>query len=63
MQTKATLSGYLILLEDLEQNVIELLAEDFVEEATDYNTKHPVATKWLISLEQIRCHDPFSAEY
>ena len=60
---EVTLSGYLILLEDIEQNVIKLLAEDFGKEATYHNSKNPVATTWLISFEQIRCHDPLAAEY
>lgn len=43
-ENERSLCEYLTLLEDKEQNVIELLAEDFEEEEGRYrNTKNPVA--------------------
>lgn len=56
------ISEYITLLEDTEQNVIKLLAEDF-EEGTYHSAKNPVAITWLTSFEQIRYHDPLAAEY
>jgi hypothetical protein len=58
-----TLSDYLSLLDDQEQNVINLLSEDFEDEGRYRDTKNPVATTWLISFEQIRQRDPLAAEY
>ena len=43
-----TLSKYLVLLEEKEQDVIELLAEDFEDEGRYRDSKNPVATTWLI---------------
>jgi tetratricopeptide (TPR) repeat protein len=57
------LSEYSLLLQDQEQNVIELLSEDFEDERRYRDAKNPVATTWLISFEQIRRLDPLAAEY
>ncbi|MCJ1470163.1 hypothetical protein MMC07_008808, partial [Pseudocyphellaria aurata] len=58
-----TLKEYLALFDDTEQNIIEILAEDFEEEGRYRDAKNPVATTWLISYEQIRHRDPLAAEY
>lgn len=55
-----TLANYLLLLEDQEQNVIELLSEDFEDEG---RYRNPVATTWLVSFEQIRRRDPLAADF
>lgn len=52
-----------MLLVDKEQNLIGLPDVDFDQEERHLNTKNPVANTWLISFEQIRCHDPLAAEY
>jgi len=63
-----TFSDYLSHLKDQEQEVIDLLSEDFEDEGRYQNAqnpevKNPVATTWLISFKQIRQHDPLAAEY
>lgn len=54
---------YLSLLEEKEEDVIDLLSEDFEDERRYYDIKNPVATTWLISFEQIRQRDPLAADY
>ena len=63
IENQITLLEYLSLLQDNEQNVIELLSEDFEDQWRYRNTMNPVATTWLISFEQIRRRDPLAAEY
>ena len=54
---------YLSLLEDQEQNVVELLSENFEDEGRYRDSKNPVATTWLISFEHIKRIDPLAAKY
>ncbi|KAI4592133.1 hypothetical protein KJ359_011508 [Pestalotiopsis sp. 9143b] len=54
---------YLSLLEEKEEDVIDLLSEDFEDEGRYHDVKNPVATTWLISFEQIRQRDPLAADY
>jgi tetratricopeptide (TPR) repeat protein len=58
-----SLSDYLSLLVDQEENVVDLLSEDFEVDGRYRDGKNPVATTWLISFEQIRQRDPLAAEY
>jgi tetratricopeptide (TPR) repeat protein len=57
------LGDYLSLLEEQEEDVIDLLSEDFEDEGRYRDVKNPVATTWLISFEQIRQRDPLAADY
>jgi tetratricopeptide (TPR) repeat protein len=57
------LADYLSLLEEKEEEIIELLSEEFEDDGRYRNVKNPVATTWLISFEQIRRRDPLAAEY
>ncbi|RYP24058.1 hypothetical protein DL765_000786 [Monosporascus sp. GIB2] len=57
------LGDYLSLLEEQEEDVIDLLSEDFEDEGRYRDVKNPVATTWLISFEQIRQGDPLAADY
>ncbi|KFZ24051.1 hypothetical protein V502_01463 [Pseudogymnoascus sp. VKM F-4520 (FW-2644)] len=57
------LSEYLSLLRDQEEEVIDLLSEDFEDERRYHDVKNPVATTWLISFEQIQRRDPLAADY
>ncbi|KAI9149039.1 Vegetative incompatibility protein [Paramyrothecium foliicola] len=57
------LENYLSLMQDQEEDVIELLSEDFEDEGRYSELKNPVATTWLISFEQICRRDPLAAEY
>ncbi|KAF2190064.1 FabD/lysophospholipase-like protein [Zopfia rhizophila CBS 207.26] len=62
-ENQITLSEYAALLDDTEQNIINLLSEEFEDEGRYQEIKNPVATTWLISFEQIRTRDPLAAEY
>lgn len=56
-------ADYLSLLEEQEEDVIELLSEDF-EDQWRYNTiKNPVAMTWLISFNQVRQLNTLAAIY
>jgi Tetratricopeptide repeat len=57
-----TITEYLFLLKEQEE-VIDLLSEDFEDDGRYRDIKNPVATTWLISFEQIRRRDPLAAEY
>jgi len=52
-----------MLFDDSEENIIEVLGEDFETEGRYRDLKNPIATTWLISFEQIRLRDPFAADY
>ena len=54
---------YLALLGKQEEDVIELLSEDFGDERRHPGAKDPVATTWLISFKQIQERDPLAAQY
>ncbi|KAG4427291.1 hypothetical protein IFR05_017226, partial [Cadophora sp. M221] len=54
---------YLSLLVDQEEEVIELLSEEFEDHGRYRNVKNPVATTWLISFQQIRRRDLLAADY
>lgn len=57
------LVDYLSLLAEQEENVIDLLSEEFEDEWRYSSVKNPVATTWLISFEQIRRRDLLAADY
>ena len=58
-----SISDYLSLFDDTEENIIMVLSEEFEDEGRYRDGKNPVATTWLISFEQIRRRDPLAAEY
>ena len=58
-----TLGEYLLLLAEREEEVIELLSEDFEDDGRYRDMKNPVAITWLISFEQILHLYPLAAEY
>jgi tetratricopeptide (TPR) repeat protein len=59
----ATIAEYAALLDDTEQNIIDILSEEFEDEGRYEDIKNPVATTWLVSFEQIRTRDPLAVEY
>ncbi|KAG9235350.1 acyl transferase/acyl hydrolase/lysophospholipase [Amylocarpus encephaloides] len=61
-KNRISLTEYLLLLADQEEEVINLLSEHFQDDGRYHNVKNPVATTWLISFEQIRHRDPLAAE-
>ncbi|KAF2181041.1 putative kinesin light chain [Zopfia rhizophila CBS 207.26] len=62
-ENQITFSEYIVLLDDTEQNIIDILSEEFEDEGRYKDTKNPITTTWLISFEQIRTRDPLAAEY
>jgi hypothetical protein len=48
-----TLGEYASLFDDSEENIIEVLSEDFETEGRYRDLKNPIATTWLISFEKI----------
>ncbi|KAH8796360.1 hypothetical protein BGZ57DRAFT_998111 [Hyaloscypha finlandica] len=58
-----TFADYLLLLADQEEEVIDLLSEEFEDDGRYHNIKNPVATTWLVSFEQIRHRDRLAADY
>lgn len=57
------IADYLSLLAEQEEEVIDLLSEEFEDDGRYRDVKNPVATTWLISFEQIRRRDPLAANY
>jgi tetratricopeptide (TPR) repeat protein len=57
------LTEYLSLLTEQEEDVIDLLSEEFEDHGRYHNVKNPVATTWLISFEQILRRDPLAADF
>jgi tetratricopeptide (TPR) repeat protein len=57
------LSDYLSLLDEQEEDIINLLSEDFDDDWRYRDAKNPVATTWLISFKHIKRFDPLAAEY
>lgn len=62
-ENNTTISGYISLLDGLEQDAIDLLSEDFEDKGRYKNIRNPVATTWLTSFEHIRKQDPLAARY
>ncbi|KAF2815300.1 uncharacterized protein BDZ99DRAFT_485673 [Mytilinidion resinicola] len=58
-----TLEDYLVLVSCQEQEIIELLTEEFEDDVRYSDMKNPVATIWLISFRQLQQRDPLAAEY
>ena len=58
-----SLEEYLSLWDDTEENILDVLSEEFEDERRYRNQKNPVATTWLISFEQVRERDTLAAEY
>lgn len=62
-ENRISVSDYISLLTDQEEEIIDLLSEEFEDDWRYRNLKNPVATTWLISFEQIRHRDPLAADY
>lgn len=56
-------SNYITLLQEQELDVIDLLSEDFGDDARYQEIQNPVATTWLISFQKIQESNPLAAEY
>ena len=62
-QNTISLGDYVALLDEQEEDVIDLLSEDFEDEGRYHESKNPVAVTWIISFERIRQYDTLAAEY
>jgi hypothetical protein len=58
-----SLSAYLALLQEQEQDRVELLSKDFRDPGRYNNIQNLVITTWLISFKQIQLQDPLAADY
>ncbi|KAF2807550.1 HET-domain-containing protein [Mytilinidion resinicola] len=58
-----SLADYLSLLAEQEEEVIDLLSEEFEADGRYRDIKNPVATTWLISFDQIQQRDRLAANY
>lgn len=58
-----SLTEYLALLAEQEEDVIELLSFEFGDEGSYKKAKDPVATTWLVSFKQLQRSDPIAVEY
>ena len=62
-ENQINLSEYVALLDNTEENIIDILSEEFEDEGRYKDIKNPIATTWLISFEKIRTRDPLAADY
>lgn len=60
---RLTLSAYLTLLQEEEDDAVELLSEDFRDPGRYKDIQNPVITTWLISFKQIQHQDQLAADY
>ncbi|KAK6832647.1 hypothetical protein RU639_003908 [Aspergillus parasiticus] len=60
---RLTLSAYLTLLQEEEDDAVELLSEDFRDPGHYKDIQNPVITTWLISFKQIQHQDQLAADY
>ncbi|KAN0087046.1 hypothetical protein V8E54_000734 [Elaphomyces granulatus] len=62
-QTGVSAATYLSLLERQENEIVELLSQDFEDEWRYAESKNPVAVTWLISFHQIQRLNSLAADY
>lgn len=58
-----TFAEYLSVLAAQEEDIIEILSEEFEDDGRYHDVKNPVATTWLISFEQLRQRNPLAVAY
>ncbi|QKX63759.1 uncharacterized protein TRUGW13939_10930 [Talaromyces rugulosus] len=63
IENNISLSTYLALLQEQEQDAVELLSEDFRDPARYKDTQSSVITTWLISFKQIQNQDQLAADH
>ena len=62
-ENNITLGRYTNLLQSQEEDIIEILSEDFEDEGRYCDLKNPIATTWRVSFEKIRTLEPLAADY
>ncbi|KAL3428755.1 purine and uridine phosphorylase [Aspergillus tetrazonus] len=63
IENKISLSDYLALLQEQEEDAVELLSEDFRDPGRYMDVQNAVITTWLISFSQIQHQSQASADY
>ena len=58
----STLADYISLLTAKEEEMIDLLNEEFEDDWRPHNTTNPVAATWLISFEQVQRINPLATD-
>lgn len=61
-ENKISVSKYLFLLRNTEQDMASLLSREFRDRTRYKDSTNAVATTWLVSFNQIRINDPTAAE-
>ena len=59
---KISISDYLRLLQNTEQDIISLMSQEFHDSTRYKNSSNAVARTWLVSFDQIRDRDTVAAE-
>jgi hypothetical protein len=62
-RNRISISEYKSLYDGIEEEIIEVLSEEFEDRRRYRETRNPVATTWHISFRQIRKQDLLAAEY
>jgi hypothetical protein len=63
IENSTSLSAYLELLQEQEQDVVELLSEDFRDPGRYNDIQNPVISTWLISFKRIQHQNLSAADY
>ena len=62
-QNNMAVTEYISLLNSQEEEIIDVLSEEFEDEGRYRDLKNPIALTWLVSFEQISSREPLAAEY
>ncbi|KAL5043112.1 hypothetical protein BDW71DRAFT_210570 [Aspergillus fruticulosus] len=63
IENNISLSDYLALLQDQEEDAVNLLSKDFSDPGRYKDIQNPVITTWLISFNQIQSQSQAAADY
>ncbi|KAL2820415.1 hypothetical protein BJX63DRAFT_418491 [Aspergillus granulosus] len=63
VENSISLSDYVTLFQEQEENAVELLSEDFRDPQRYKEIQNPVITTWLISFTQIQHQNKVAADY
>ncbi|KAL6230205.1 nucleoside phosphorylase domain-containing protein [Aspergillus navahoensis] len=63
IENNISLSDYLALIQEQEEDAVELLSEDFRDPGRYKDIQNPVITTWLISFNQIQHQNQAAADY
>jgi tetratricopeptide (TPR) repeat protein len=57
------ISDYISLLKSTEEDIVEILGEDFQDDGRYQDLKNPIVATWLISFERLKKQNPLASEY